>query len=202
MCKLFCLGYIKSYCYTFIKLIDICSTKLKDSSKIIDEINKSDDIRKSITLYIYKIIYYKNKKNIFLFLNSEYILKYKLNEYIDIFTINQDKIPFINQYINANNEYSSKYNECYKILEKYKNEKFENVIVEDINLEKFGIDIFYYSTSNLILSRLKLKEFDVSPFYINFYKKICLPLFKKHNRIFTAIQFFYNPEKFKKLKMI
>ena len=41
MCKLFCLGYIKSYCYTFIKLIDICSTKLKDSSKIIDEINKN-----------------------------------------------------------------------------------------------------------------------------------------------------------------
>ena len=200
MCKLFCLGYIKSYCYTFIKLIDICSTKLKNTSKVIGEINKSDDIRKSITLYIYKIIYYKNKKNIFLFLNSEYILKYKLNEYGDTFTINQDKIPFINQYINANNEYSSKYNECYKILEKYKNEKFENVIVEDINLEKFGIDTFYCLTSNLILSRLKLKEYDVSPFYINFYKKICLPLFKNHNRIFTAIQFFYNPEKFKKIK--
>ena len=46
MCKLFCLGYIKSYCYTFIKLIDICSTKLKNPKKIIDEINKSDDKEK------------------------------------------------------------------------------------------------------------------------------------------------------------
>ena len=51
--KLFCLGYIKSYCYIFIKMHDKPEFK---PDNIIKAINKCDKIN-MVKLYIYKIIF-------------------------------------------------------------------------------------------------------------------------------------------------
>ena len=62
--KLFCIGYIRVYCYTFIKLKDPLSIvnlleKLKE--------NKMNGI---IKLYLYKIINNQNQKQLDVFLNK------------------------------------------------------------------------------------------------------------------------------------
>ena len=75
--KLFCIGYIKSFCYTFIKMHD---KKKFNPENVIKIINESDKIN-MVKLYIYKIIYNKNNKQINVFLNSEIIKKYKLDSY-------------------------------------------------------------------------------------------------------------------------
>ena len=51
--KLFCLGYIKTFCYTFIKMHNKKKFKPENVIKII---NESDEI-KMVKLYIYKTIY-------------------------------------------------------------------------------------------------------------------------------------------------
>ena len=48
--------------------------------KIIEIINESDEIN-MVKLYIYKIIYNKNNRQINAFLNNEIINKYKLDNY-------------------------------------------------------------------------------------------------------------------------
>ena len=128
-------------------------------------------------------------------MNSEYIQKYKLNKYNDFLKliINEEENTFIYQYISSD-ENINNYDSFTIIIEKYKNEKFQINDLNGLNIKKYGIDIFYFSTSNIILSCLKLKDFDKSLIYI------CLPLFKNYNRIFIAIQFFYNPEKYRKIK--
>ena len=52
MCKLFCLGYIRAYCYKFIDLIDSDSSNIEDATKIIKEINNSIDSIKNISFYV------------------------------------------------------------------------------------------------------------------------------------------------------
>ena len=128
-------------------------------------------------------------------MNSEYIQKYKLNKYNDFLKliINEEENTFIYQYISSD-ENINNYDSFTIIIEKYKNEKFQINDLNGLNIKKYEIDIFYFSTSNIILSCLKLKDFDKSLIYI------CLPLFKNYNRIFIAIQFFYNPEKYRKIK--
>jgi hypothetical protein len=107
--------------------------------------------------------------------------------------INEEENPLIYQYISSD-ENINNYDSFTIIIEKYKNEKFQINDLNGLNIKKYEIDIFYFSTSNIILSCLKLKDFDKSLIYI------CLPLFKNYNRIFIAIQFFYNPEKYRKIK--
>ena len=58
--KLFCLGFIKAFCYTFIKRHEKSGFEPK---AIIDKINKYDKMN-MIKLYIYKIIYNLNNKQI------------------------------------------------------------------------------------------------------------------------------------------
>ena len=62
--KLFCIGFIKAFCYTFINFINKDEKdKIKDPKKIIKEINSSKTASKIITLYIYKVIYNINDKD-------------------------------------------------------------------------------------------------------------------------------------------
>ena len=64
---------------------------------VISIINKNDKIN-MIKLYIYKIIYNKNNKQIDVFLNSEIINKYKLNTYEGFNNfINQEEIEKLEQ---------------------------------------------------------------------------------------------------------
>ena len=130
-------------------------------------------------------------------MNSEYIQKYKLNKYNDFLKliINEEENTFIYQYISSD-ENINNYDSFTIIIEKYKNEKFQINDLNGLNIKKYEIDIFYFSTSNIILSCLKLKDFDKSLIYI------CLPLFKNYNRIFIAIQFFTILKNTEKLNQI
>ena len=64
ICKLFCLGYIKIFLYTFIRMLKI-HHQIKDFTKIITFINKNENknykVKKKISIYIYKILYNKFK---------------------------------------------------------------------------------------------------------------------------------------------
>ena len=221
LCKLFCIGYIKIFCYTFITMINNNKKeKIKDTSKIIDNIinfeknilekNKKNklnlkDLRLSetIKLYIYKVIYNLNNKQFEVFLRNESILKYKLKEYkfdefislkeINLFNYRNLKQIEINDIQN--------YENYYKVIDGYKANNFESVDLKDFELEKYGIDILFFTTSNLISSCIDINnKFKATDLYTNFYKKILVPLFKDYdyniNKVFTALQIFYDPEKF------
>ena len=66
--KLYCIGYIKAYCYTFIKMIEKKDKKLKDPLSIVNLLEKSSDkmkkMEKIIILYLYKTIFNQNGKSI------------------------------------------------------------------------------------------------------------------------------------------
>ena len=62
--QLYCLGYIKVFCFTFIKMFDEYEPKFKEPEKIIEVINKNI-IKKVIKLYIYKILFNQNKIDVF-----------------------------------------------------------------------------------------------------------------------------------------
>jgi len=61
--KLFCLAYIRVYCFVFILLFDDIKRKFNKAEDIIEAIN-NNDLKDMIKLYIYKVIYYRNTKNI------------------------------------------------------------------------------------------------------------------------------------------
>ena len=44
-------------------------------------------------------------------------------------------------------------------MEKYNENKFEKVNLNEFKINEIGIDIFYFSTTIFILSRLKQKQF-------------------------------------------
>ena len=202
MCKLFCLGYIKSYIHTFIKTFEDEEGKRKfnDYKKILDYINKKDSIFKMIRIYIYKILY--NNFGVDVFINPKMIKKYKLNDYNDF-----------NQFIQIkelNNIYKIKYKirtvkeECFNeanfVIEKYLKDEFKNKISKnEFDLDEFGIDNFYNISYNLILSNLLMENPDLN-ININFYNNICEPLFKDNQLLLKAIKLFYNPEIYKKIK--
>ena len=197
--KLFCLGYIRAYCYKFTDLIYPGSPNLENSSKIINEINNSKALVKIISYYVWKTIYNKHKKNIDIFIDSTYITNYKLKEYKCFQNIEINENPFSYNYIHPQDK--DIFEQFNKTLEKYNDKKFEEVNLEEFKMDKFDIDIFYFSTSIFILSRLKQKHFiNENPIYKNFYKNVCTPLFKNKDKIFSAIKLLFNPEKYKKLE--
>ena len=59
---------------------------------------------------------------------------------------------------------------------------------------------------NLILSKLKQKDFEIDNIYINFYNNVCEPLFKKDddadddNKLLILIQFLFEKEKYLEIK--
>ena len=195
ICKLFCIGYIKAYCYTFIHLSDSGSPYLKEKIKIIQKINNARLLTKDITFYIGKIIYNKNKKNINLFIDPDYRKAYQIDNYICFKDLKQDKNPFTYNYICQQNK--ENYDKFNQILEKYKSNEFEKINLKEFIINKYDIDIFYFSTSIIILSQLKQKQSTESPIYKNFYNNICIPLFKNKDKTFNAIKLLYEPLKFK-----
>ena len=224
ICKLFCIAYIKIFCHTFIILINNGKKDLiKDISKIIKQIKSIDSriidknnknkntndykLIKTIKLYIYKVIYNLNNKQFEVFLRNESILKYKLKEYdfdefnsvqkIDLFNYRDLRAIGIND--------NENYEHYYRIIDEYKTNNFENVDLKDFELEKYGIDILFFTTSNLISSCIDVNnQFKASDLYINFYKKVLVPLFKNYdyniNKVFNALQIFYDPDKFETIQ--
>ena len=198
--KLFCLGYIKTYCSTFIKMFDEPEPKFKEPEKIIQFIN-DNKLKKMIKLYIYKILF--NQNQIEVFLNPNTIKKYKLEEY-EGFT---DFIQFLKEeqiHYGLERLDNNDYEIIYKEIEKCRKESFKKIIKKEESNEKFNIDNFYNASSNLILSYLKRKDFEKSEIYENFYKNVCKPLFENKNdeksKLSNAIQFFFNPKKYEEIK--
>jgi len=199
--KLFCLGYIKSYCYTFIKMHDDPEFK---PDNIIKKINKCDKI-KMVKLYIYKIIFNHNNKQINIFFNDDTQDKYKLDKYDNF----NDFIKFKEENINYENELSDNenYKYIFKKLSYYQKNNFKNEIIKkDIsNYGKLNFDDFFMVANNLILCKLGQKDFEKDSNYINFYNNVCEPLFKNNdeeesNKLLILIQFLFENEKYEEIK--
>ena len=200
--KLFCLGYIRSYCYTFVKMHD----KPKfNPEEIIKEINDCDKTN-MLKLYIYKIIFNQNNKQIDVFLKNEE--KYKLNKYSNF----SEFIKFEGEQL-TNEIYNEIYDNgdyktIYKKLTDYQKDNFENKITKEdlIGGDKLNFDNFFMASNNLILSQLKKNDFENDKMYINFYTNICEPLFKKDddesdtNRLLLLIKFIFENERYKEIK--
>ena len=97
-------------------------------------------------------------------------------------------------------------NIIYKLLKnKLENFEKEKIKLEEFDLKKYGIDILFFTTSNLINSCFDINnDFTPSIFYKNFYKNVLVPLFRecdfKTNKTFNAMKIFYDPEKFESIK--
>ena len=211
MCKLFCIAYIKTFCFTFVSMMNDNNNEFLDknsknstiieSIKNIDINNKISDkqLGRTIKLYIYKIIYNLNHRQFEVFLRGETILKFKIKDYEfkDFIDINENN--FLN-YKNRNTLKENKeYETFYEIIDKYKNNNFEKVDYQEFDL-KVGIDIFFFTTSNLIYFYFNSDDSREKNIYLNFNKNVLVPLFKDYNydynKISKALQLFYYNEKF------
>ena len=194
--KLYCLGYIKTFCFTFIKMFDEQEPKCKNPDNIINAINE-DKLSKMIKLYIYKILY--NQNQIDVFLNPNSIKKYKLDKYSGFSDFKkfpeEEQMNYGLETLDNNN-----YENIYKTLEKYREDNFKKKIKkEEIIYENLNIDNFYNASYNLILSHLQRKDFEKSEIYYNFFKNICKPLYESGN-LSNLIQLFFNPKEYEKIK--
>ena len=200
LCKLFCLSYIKTYCYIFIKSFESANPKVKNPKDIIDSINNNNNLCKMIRLYIYKILY--NNYTIEFFDNKENIIKYNLNNYSDFNKIMkiQDSINIyqIDYKIKTLNE--GYYDKAYEVIKQYKSEDFKTkisgIFISDYKLYEYGIDNFYVVTYNSTLSNLLKRKYK---FNNNFYTNICQPLFEKEKLLLKGIQLFYEEDKYKRI---
>jgi hypothetical protein len=198
--KLFCIGYIKTFCYMFIKMHN--KKKFKPEN-IINIINESDEIN-MVKLYIYKIIYNKYKKQMNIFLNSDIIDKFKLNAYKGFkeFIKSEDVEKLENFTF-----YDNKSNEMFKILEKNSKNQFKEKITEDkISKPRTNFDDFYMAAYQLILSKLDDKDFENDNSYTNFYENVCKPLYqnedydKDDNKLFSLMKIFFEKGTYLKFK--
>ena len=202
--KLFCISYIKSYCYLFIKMHDKKEFNPDDIIKSIIKYDKSNMVK----LYLYKIIFNKNKRQINVFLDNTIMNKYKLDKYKGkdkdndfYFTnfFNPEEMKQLKQFSYGN--FNTTNNDIYTNLEKFRNEKFEKQInINDItNEEEIDFDNFYMAAYKLILSNLNNEEFEDDASYINFYKNVCKPLYKD-NKILSLMKYIFDKETYSKVK--
>ena len=170
---------------------------------VISIINKNDKIN-MIKLYIYKIIYNKNNKQIDVFLNSEIINKYKLNTYEGFNNfINQEEIEKLEQFTFDNNK-----SKTFKKLKEYGEKHFEEKITkDDVSPKVKDFDDFYMAAYKLILSKLNNEKFENDNTYINFYSNICEPLYRKdddedneRNKLISLMKFLFEKETYEEIK--
>ena len=195
--KLFCLGYIKSFCYSFIMMHNKPKFKPDNIIQIINEYDKINMIK----LYIYKIIYNKNNKQISAFLKSTIKDKYKLKSYnnFEKFITPKDERQIIYDKDKSDNE---NYRKLYEKLEEYSKEEFsKEIILDDIGKNgKVNFDDFYKASYNLILSNLSKNDFENETIYINFYQNIVDPLFNNNEKLITLLQILFKKEKYEEIK--
>ena len=144
--QLFCVAYIKTFCYTFIKLH---SKKKFNPENVIKIINECDKIN-MIKLYIYKIIYNKNNKQINVFINNKIKKKYKLETYNGFNEFfKAEEIEKLEQFTYDDNKTN-----IFKKLKEFGEKQFEDKITKnDINPKRKEFDIFYMAAYKLILSK-------------------------------------------------
>ena len=202
--KLFCIGYIKVYCYTFFKMINENNPKLKDPLSIERRLErlseKENKMNELIRLYIYKTIFNQNGKQLDVFLNENKKKFFNFEKYKgfkDFFKIEEkEKINFGFETVDEN------YDIFYNKIEKYKENGYKDKIIKDEIIEGkvYFIDNFINVSNILILSKLKNKDYDISEEYENYYNNICKPLFEGEEQLFVLIEYLFNPEKYEELK--
>ena len=200
ICKLFCLGYIKAFCYTFIKMFNDNNPKWKDPKKIIHIFNGNTTICKMLRLYIYKIIY--NNESFEIFFDENRIDKYKLKDYKDFKEfINTKELSVIYKFDHHIKTLKyDYYGELYHIVEKNRKINFSSKVkIREIDIEEYNIDNFYIASFNLILENYFIKSTEMN---INFYNNICKPLFEKDKILSKAIELLYNEKKLSEIKKI
>ena len=214
ICKLFCLAFIKSYCYVFIFFIKNKSQKLQNKERIIEEINQIKDlfeekkgkkgkkdkeknlaeqVIKELQIYIFKTVYYINKRNIFLFSNSV-INEYLLNKYCffeDLKSLSKKSFNINYPIKEEDNKTEIEFNNKFQ---EYKLDEFNNIKINDF--KNIGIDLIYMNSIDLILSYLEEEKKNENYKALNnFFNNVCAPLFDQ--KIYNSLQLFYKPEKFK-----
>ena len=194
--ELFCIGYIKSFCYTFIKMHD---KKKFNPENVINIINESDK-KNMVKLYIYKIIYNKNNRQINVFSNNEIINKYKLDTYNDFNEfINKEEIEKLEQFNYDNNK-----SKTFKKLKEYGEKQFEEKISkDDISSKRKDFDDFFMAAYKLILLKLNNEDFENDISYTNFYLNVCEPLYQKdddENKLITLMKFLFEKNSYQDIK--
>ena len=198
-CKIFCLGYVKTFCYVFIKMFNAKEPKWKDPMQIINFINGDNSVCKMIRFYIYKILYNEYSADVFY---DENIDKFKLKEYKDFveFIQNQEVNNIYKIDYKVKTLKDLKYEESCIAFENLKKVKFKNPITKrQFNIGDYGIDNFYMASYNSTLSFLQVKSSEIND---NFYKNICEPLFTEKNILLKALELFYDPTKYKQIELI
>ena len=198
VCKLFCLGYIKTFCAVFIKMFDANEPKWKDPKNIINVLNGKSQICKMIRIYIYKILF--KEKGVDFFYDQTNIEKFKLGIYSDFvnFIQNQElnniyKIDYKVKTINPDS-----FDDSITAFEKLKKENFKNPITKiKFNIDDFGIDNFYIVSYNSTLSYLRIQNNEIND---NFFTNICQPLFTGKNLLLKALELFYKNRKYSEIK--
>ncbi len=202
--KIFSVAYIKSFCYKFFKMIRDDSKKIKDALSIETLLEKLGDKDKKmntiIRLYAYKTIFNQNGKQMDIFLDKTKKRKFKFDKYKGFkafFKLEEEEI--INYgFETLDNDYDVFFSKIEKNKKNNYDKKIEkNDIVEE--RETF-IDNFINASINLILSKLKKKDFELSDEYENFFNNICMPLFEGDEKLFKIIDFLFNPKKYEELQ--
>ena len=211
ICKLYCLGYIKTFIYKFTKALEDDKYKNKYPDKIRDFIKRDDKEKKEnkllkiIRLYFYKILY--NDYTIDVFIDKKSIDKFGLkgfNDYKNLIKTNDlENIYKINYHIKT---LKNGYQTVNEMIEKYKKEGFKKRVTKssDLNIiEEYGLDNFYIASYNIILINLQSEiSKNNSDIMNNFYNNVCKPIFGniKEKLLSNAIQLFYDINKYKTIK--
>ena len=161
ICKLYSIAYIKIYlfkCIYYNHKENQKFTKFNDVYKVIEG-NGKNNFRKMVKIYIFKILYHLLNNNFQDLKNYPYMshgIKF-FDEFKEKF--DKEKESMLNYYLLQIEEYN-KYKEELEIFESYIEEKF-NKSNEHFKeyIENNGLDIFYTISSNIIISKLPLKNY-------------------------------------------
>jgi len=174
LCKLFSITYIKIYLYKLVEKIFKSYDNMGNIKPIIDIVSKisSENLRKVIKIYIYKIIFNSLNRN-WNETKSFNFKHYQLDIFNDLFeNKNLEKKEFLTYCflpLDSDNDYNKYFNKknYFETKEKGKFENFISEFPQFINEKEF--DIFLCLSINKILSNLVFKNYlEENPNYKNF----------------------------------
>jgi len=162
ICELYCISYIKMYLYKCIYYNFNKNQDFLGFDSIIKAIegNAKNNFRKMIKIYVFKLFFYLLNDNYHEFSNYHYP-----NHQITFFEEFKDKFKekkeaMLNYYLLPNGEEYTKYKEELEKFESYRFNDFNNPVKQFKDyVEKYGIDIYYTISSNIIISNLALKNY-------------------------------------------
>ena len=169
LCELYCIAYIKMYLY---KCIYYNFTKNQDFlgfDSIIKAIegNAKNNFRKMIKLYVFKIFFYLLNNNYYDFSDYKYP-NHQITFYEEFQGIFGEKKKEMLNYCLLPNGEEENYKKELEKFDSYRFNDFNNPVEEFKDcIEKNGIDIYYTISSNIIISNLALKKYDIKE-YLNY----------------------------------